>query len=773
MRICLTLLAVLALLVGPASANPSLSVGNTVEGPLEAPRSAGRKAPRVRTVLDRRGRALNRKVLAVYHSTEEASPEETRIHKFLEMPLNHLGYEVDYIDLAKGLPKSADIDGVAAVVTWFEDDVPGGEAYLAWAARTARDGMRFIIMESFGARDGPGEMRAITPLLKEIGLEPVDVYVSDTGRTKLKAFDRSTVALERPLPSPITPHRYVRLQNGSPSSAPKLTKAQAANSERIKASNPSEMTPLLSVSAPRDATGEGGDAVLVAAGPRGGYVAAGFAINWDEKAQRVWWGIDPIGFLQRALPAGPRPIPDVTTLAGRRIYFSHIDGDSWNSISGTAKHRGKPNAEVVLQELILPFPDLPVTVGLISCDIDPALKGKPGAEDIARRLYALPQVEAASHSHTHPFDWSFFASYSRERENRLVASLADPKVKYGSLPRYSVERPFELDIEIAGSLAAVERLSPPGKRPQLYLWSGDTKPFEAAVRATRKAGVRNMNGGDTRFDTEWPSIAYVKPIGRAVGAERQIYAANSNENTYTNEWTGPFDGFKTLSETHDRTESPRRLKPVNVYYHMYSGEHDGSLAAVRAHLDRARESRVIPIAASRYAAIADSFPNVRLVPLGAQRWRVENRGVLNTLRFDDPDLAVDFARSEGVLGQTWANRSLYVALDPAAAIPVVAVIDRASARTLPVHVVDSRWSLSSLKAANCEITARADGFGAGEITLAGVPPGRYWADVVSAGQANASPVRTVGLVAGPDGTLSMRLEGDARRGADIRIACAN
>ena len=66
-----------------------------------------------------------------------------------------------------------------------------------------------------------------------------------------------------------------------------------------------------------------------------------------------------------------------------------------------------------------------------------------------------------------------------------------------------------------------------------------------------------MNGGDLRFDSEYSSVAYVAPLARTVGREHQIYSVNSNENTYTNGWTGPvMDAFKLLSK-HSTTPRAR------------------------------------------------------------------------------------------------------------------------------------------------------------------------------------------------------------------------
>jgi hypothetical protein len=701
------------------------------------------------------GTIVSRKVLALYHSKEEPAADQSRIHKFVEMPLNFLGYHVQYWDLAKGLPSSDALKGAAAAVTWFEDDIPSDTAYLQWATKAAKAGLKFVVFESSGAKPGPGEHALVSSFMREIGLDVVDVYVSKTSGTKVRTINRAIIEYERKLPNPMLPHHYVRLL---PEGAPKRAEA------------------LLSVSAPSNPANATGDAVLIAAGPGGGYVTSGFAVVYDKATNRLSWTIDPIAFLSKALSPSLQPIADTTTIAGRRIYFSHIDGDSWNSISRVTKYSAQPttDAEVVLRELIVPFPDLPVTVGAISCDIDLAVKGTPASQDIARQIYALPQVEVASHTHSHPFDWMFFQKYDRLKEQAVVARLKEPKPKYGILPRYSVEQPFDLKTEVAGSLAAVERLAPPNKRAELYLWSGDTKPFEAAVKATRKAGVRNMNGGDTRFDREWNSLAYVPALTRPVGNERQVYAANSNENTYTNEWTGPFDGFKQLAETHDRTEKPRRLKPMNVYYHMYSGEHDASLGAVRGHLERARSAAVIPISASRYAAIADSFAGVRFMAAGPMTWRVENRGALQTVRFEAAGaVMLDLKASAGVLGQNRTNDSLYVALDPDIETPTIALIAQSNAGppSRP-YLVDSRWDVSRLSATACEVSAMVQGFGPGEMTWAGLKPGPYRIEVTATDRKSTIAKVINGLTVGADGVLRTKLDADARAGLSMKLVCA-
>ena len=110
---------------------------------------------------------------------------------------------------------------------------------------------------------------------------------------------------------------------------------------------------------------------------------------------RTKWIIDPFAFFQKAFGAELMPIPDVTTLSGRRLWFSHIDGDGWNNMSYIESYRDKPTiaAAVILRELIAPYPDLPVAVGVIGADIDERYGTPEAARAPRARLYALPQVE--------------------------------------------------------------------------------------------------------------------------------------------------------------------------------------------------------------------------------------------------------------------------------------------------------------------------------------------------------------------------------------------
>ena len=318
---------------------------------------------------------------------------------------------------------------------------------------------------------------------------------------------------------------------------------------------------------------------------------------------------------------------------------------------------------------------------MIGADIDERYGTPEAGRVTARELFALPHVEVATHTYTHPYQWSFFENYDRKLEERLIgpdetawtAVLGDrmrrlarrlfpglarigaeteSKPLDDDPPRAFSDFPFDLDQEIRGAITAAEEMAPEGKHGTLYLWSGGAEPFEGAIARTRRLGLRNLNGGDSRYDADYPSISYLAPISRVAGAERQIYAANANDYLYITDGNGRDHGFLHLEATVNATETPRRLKPINVYYHMFAGERAAQLAGVRHHLDTARQALLTPIAASHYAAIADGFFSTRMTALGDSSWLIRNRGALQTVRFDDAaDLAVDFTRSVGVLGQ--------------------------------------------------------------------------------------------------------------------------
>jgi hypothetical protein len=449
-----------------------------------------------------------------------------------------------------------------------------------------------------------------------------------------------------------------------------------------------------------------------------------------------------------------------------------------------------------MEEVLEKFSDLPVTVAPVAADLDPDWHGSEKALSLAREIFSLPHVDAGSHTYSHPLDWDHFAPGSDGgaagrslTENlqfrlrtlwdwlsdwlgmtRVYAEVSQKETGYRR-PRSYTLKPFRLDREIGGSVALIASVLPPGKTVGVLQWSGDTSPFVEAIAEVRRLGLRNINGGDSRFDPEFPSYIWVSPIGISLGGERQIYASNSNENTYTDLWTDRYFGFKYLLRTIRNTESPRRVKPFNVYYHMYSGEKLPSLKAVQENLRAAREEELAPVSTARYAAIAEGFYQTRLVRLGESTWRIEGRGGLETLRFDRaPFKAVDFARSRGIVGQRHYQGSLYVALDAAVEAPIVRLTDHATSDGLPEaarpYLVEGRWLVSRFQLQDRGFKFRAQGYGAGVMSWKVPAPGTYSVEIRREGVMKSR----LRAHAGVDGVLQLVSQEPAVTPLDISVS---
>ncbi|MGH6983331.1 MAG: polysaccharide deacetylase family protein [Stellaceae bacterium] len=719
-----------------------------------------------------------RTILALYDSRFVKRWYDTNIPQMAEMPLNYLGLVVRHVDIAKGLPDPDTLPDVRGVITWFAfNGMQDPRAYLAWAEKMVAAGKKFVIIGDPGfLQDGAGHdvpLATVNQFMAMLGLRVEDNYIRFTYDADILKKDTSMVGFERKLKGVLPPFDVIRPIDSQVTSFLVMERKGLPETKSH----------------------------LVTVGPHGGMVAEGYAVHFEPDGVHRQWLLNPFEYFRRAFGTDDLPKPDVTTLFGRRIFFSHIDGDGFRNVSWVPPYRQehKLSAEVILDQILEKNPDLPVTIGMIAADIDPAWCGTPETMALARHILALPQVEAGTHTYSHPLDWDFFADGNLDKKERpflpyypgcgtdsgptrLAAlwnfirgdkALSKPVILEGSTkldlksnsdasvsgiatPRSYANHPFNLDNEIKGSAEFFDKLAPPGKKVRIIQWSGNCLPFEKALAEAAHVGLQNINGGDTRFDADFPTVAWVAPIGRQIGPYWQIYAADSNENLYTDLWSDRYFGFRYLTATLANTEQPRRLKPIDLYYHFYSGEKEASLAGLKDNIAYIRKQEIIPIHTSEYAAIATGFYTTRIVTLGVHEWRIEDRGALQTIRFGSVDatLGVDFSRSSGVLGARRYRDSLYVALDPTDKAPIVAL------NAVPVapgdgrsYLIDSNWQIHRMRVDKNGITLDASGFGAGVVQLQ-VQPGAKYQLRVSAG---AAPASAKGVVADADGVLTIPL----------------
>ena len=700
---------------------------------------------------------LPRTILALYDGTRESTPDQTRIHRYAEVVLNYLGYAVTYRNIRGRLPPPSEIQGYAALLTWFAAPLEDNGSYLSWAKVAAPMARRLIVLGSVGGAFWTNDAGAMNAILGVIGLEHERRIVELTLGTEVSETSPRLTQFEREQDPIIPPYEVVRAVRADVEAWLRLT---LPVHERA------------------------GTSVAVGVSPRGGYAAMGFEIVEDLGHGRVRWLIDPFTFFGRILSPEPWPVPDVTTVSGRRLAFSHVEGDGLNDVVEIDGSKVLLAARF-LSEIVEAYPDVPVTFALTPGDLDPDLGGNATPRDLVKRIWGAPQVEASVASYTRPYRWSFFETYSRDRELAAAAkahptafsnaqALARPAPteeprawsvgRAGDYPRNYIARPFSLREEIDAAAAAARALLPEGKSLRLFQWTGDASPYEEAIAATRHADLLNINGGESRFDQDYPSVGHLPPLARPVGVERQIYAVGADEYPLRKAWRPVTAALRGLGDTLARTEWPRRLKPLDLHYHLASLSIPEALTLIRRHVAALREATLAPVSASLYAAMVEGFFSTTVTPRAGGGWRIADRGAIETVRLDAPSRRVDLSRSRGVLGQTRHGGVIYVALDPAVEPAEVVLEPTRGFGGGGVGLTESRWRLSHLSREAWGWSFEARGFGPGMFSFEDVPAGAYR---VTAGQGEAAWSTVARAEVG--GLLSFVVPRNGQDGLVIRV----
>jgi uncharacterized protein (TIGR01370 family) len=513
-----------------------------------------------------------RRVLGLYDGREAVEASELKIHRFAVMPLNHMGYVVELHDLRRPLPDMILEGRYAGVVVWPHTEKSARAGFGEWLKKVIGEGVRLAFLESFGMPIAalPSGMGMAAPITS--GAKP-PVRVLE--KHAMMGFEVPPV----PLPDSFQP---VAMKKGDV--LLKIADRQGAVSE------------------------------VAGITPWGGYALYPFVIG-PVLDERTAWVADPFAFFKTALRLPAAPVPDTTTENGARLLVSHVDGDGFES---RAEWPGGGLAVQELRSRILEKYRIPVTVSIITGITAPNGLYPDRSrefEELARKICALPWVEAASHSFSHPFRWQPDES-------------ADAGAYHLKIPGYR----FNLDDEISGSLDYINRrLLPPGKTARVFHWTGDCNPAPEAVAAAYRAGVANINGGNTLITGSYRSVTAVAPLGIYRDGFFQVFAPNQNENVYTNLWASGFSGYGRVLETFRLTDTPRRLKPVNIYYHFYSATKQASLAALEKVHAWAAAQRLNSIFASEYAEKVLDF-NRTVVARTADGVLVRNGGALRELR---------------------------------------------------------------------------------------------------------------------------------------------
>ncbi|NPA28617.1 MAG: hypothetical protein GXO33_00320 [Epsilonproteobacteria bacterium] len=526
-------------------------------------------------------RVQKREVLLLYNGEgfEHVDGENTGAHLISSLPLEYMGYIPVLRDIRRGLPTGHPEDRYAGVVIHVNQESENGTKIADWITKQASRGLRTAIVFLWPSlEDG---------FFEKLGVRtwhnPQGRIASQRGHPRIEVnryhdFEMKPVVLYH--------DTYLDPVDGEPTF--------------------------------RYKDAEGRTNTLAAVMPWGGYcVDESFVI---ELGTDSIWIADPFRLFKETLRLKDLPVPDPTTENGRRLLFTHIDGDG---IMNRSEYNRAYSGEIIYEKVLKHY-KIPHSVSVIGAEIMPNglyPEESPKLIALAKKIFALPNVEPATHMFSHPFVW-----------NKIKPD--------GSLdPQYRLDVPgyrFSLDNDIKGSLDFITRhLLPKGKAPaRLIFWSGDCMPTERVLRYVYRNDYLNLNGGDTYITKDHPWMSYIAPFGIKKGAFWQIYTGEQNENVYTHEFHGPFWGFKKVVQTFEMTDEPRRFKPIDIYYHFYSGSKVATLSALTYVFDWALAKPVLPLYASDYVKKVMAFYDASIAKTEKGEWIISGMGEIRTIRLE-------------------------------------------------------------------------------------------------------------------------------------------
>ena len=565
---------------------------------------------------------MPRKVLMVQALPWNVELEQSLGVLAMSMPLNYLGYDIRYLDLTKEpLPADIHSDRYAGIVVALTHTAPRSAEWRQWLLAHVRKGIKVAVIGHFGFPiDG-----ATASFLQLEGVPG-----------KLPASGTAEILKQSP---------WMGFEA--------MPRADLRDAVGIRA--PREQDALLRLNA-------GGFIYDAAALTEwGGYVLSPYGVVSQDAVTQYRWTVQPLEFFKRALQLPEMPVPDVTSENGRRLMFTHVDGDGFVSRTEFSSAPDQFSAQVLHDRIVKRYP-IPMTLSVIEGEVGPAglyPQYSPQLEAMARKLFALPNVEMASHTYTHPFFWDQIDKVTGKRVkpyHQTPAEAADPFAL--DIRGYETD----LDREIKGSIDYInQRLAPPGKKVVAMLWSGNAQAPAIALRKAAAEGVLNMNGGSTVITRSKDSWINIAPYGVAKGErpdEFQVYAATMNENVYTNDWLGPFYGFSRVLETFEMTDRPIRFKAVNIYYHFYSATKKASLRALEEIFNAVLKQPVFPIYSTEYIRRVHQWRRVAIAREG-DRWLVRSGADLRQLRWPGAQVP-ELQSAEGLIGYQPAPDGTYI-----------------------------------------------------------------------------------------------------------------
>jgi hypothetical protein len=379
----------------------------------------------------------------------------------------------------------------------------------------------------------------------------------------------------------------------------------------------------------------------------GGFILEPFVLAELPQGQNRWV-VDPFQFLKRALHLPEIPVPDLTTSNGRRMLMIHVDGDGY--ISRVPWEAEAYPGDLMLEQVFKKY-QLPITISVIQREFEIIRSNETAYAhlvQVAKEMFALPWVEIATHTYSHPLEW---AKLEEGKENK----------KYLSYPEEHYRFNYENEI-VGSSLFINKNLAPKDKKTQIVLWSGDGMVSAKPLRIAATANLLNLNGMSDLYLPESKSITNLSGLGRFVGGYFQVFSPIANDYIYTDDWTQPLYRFVNVIETFKLTESPHRYKLISIYYHFYSALDQGAFRALKQVYEWAIKQKTTPIHVSDYIFKVQAFNHLVIAKTLSNGWLITNNGPLREFRIPMSMGQPVLSAKDNVVGFNQANEDYYIHL---------------------------------------------------------------------------------------------------------------
>jgi len=631
---------------------------------------------------------IKRTILALYDSAIDLDVRDSIIHRYAEMPLNHLGLKVIYWDIQNGMPVLQETNTIRGVLFWAqENNLVNPSAFFSWANSAIHSGIRFVIFGNpLKLKDQQGHLVSKTmanQLLRHFGVKAENVIFDLTYKSSVVKKDPNVLEFERSLQGIIPDYgKFVKID------------------DRIQ-----------SFLVLRYANDPKNDSHVVVANLQGGLVDDGFILYKIPQTKMTYWQLNPFTYFEYAYATKNMPKPDPTTHANRRIFYYYIAGDGWREKSNISHYKDLQfsNAKVVFESIIKNYSDIPITVAPIIADLDPNWVGKNKNREVLKDWFSYPNVEIANHTYSHPNKWNKFNAVNAVNQAEQLQTLIKLNSKIQNL--FSLEEfpskesnedrkyqlfPFNLSQEIITSSEYLNQLLADKDKVRLLQWTGDMRPSENVLATVANNTLLNINGGFPFSDNLCCSLTAYPSFGVNIGSYYQVYASNYE---YF-ESNGKSLNANKMSDMLRFTELPRRLKPISIYHKMFVGGSLASLNQLKRMLDFIRSQEIIALTTTQFVSNVNGFNNVDIAQLGVNHWKIRNRGTLQTIRIDDASLlTVDFGLAIGVIGQRHVNNTLYVFLDNMVDSPEIILKDNAiagSKQSKRPYLIHASWNVEAL-----------------------------------------------------------------------------